>query len=751
MTVTTPLTLTAADLKGNDTDVDNTNSQLTVTAVSSASHGTVVLNPDGTVTFTPDANYHGPAGFDYTVSDGSLTDTGHVSINVTPVNDLPQAVNDSYTIDEDGVLSVPAPGVLANDIDIDGDPITAVGYFNASHGVVSAFTNGSFGYTPQANYNGADSFIYKIWDGHGDYTNDHSPSTYATVNITVRSVNDSPSTLTLSNAAIEENAGADVVIGSFSSVDPDAGDTFTYTLATGAGDTDNSLFQIVGDQLRVIDSLDFEASPIRTVRARTTDVGGLWYEQSFVINVIDLPDTGILLKGSSGDDRFTVVYSSDEFTIDWIASGGPVTHFGPYTFGTSLEIDGLSGFDQLNLVLTPDQLADLTTSDIGTLKGYLASPNGGTLSLMVPTSSPFESTGFEAVDLSAHDDGQATSIATCFANITGESQIQAGGIGPDTLTGTNATDLIFGGDGNDLIYGLDGADCIFGGAGDDALFGNNMNDRLEGGTGVDTLLGELGYDLLRGGPGNDSLDGGMHDDQLDGGPGVDSIQGGPGYDVILVRFDEAAYDSIHGGDNTDIFVNDAAAPVVMAGFDASVGSMEGWNGNGQPILGTENNDVFSFQITISYSLSLSGVPYIDGRGGNDILYGTQGTDVLRGGDGNDTLFGFGGVDTLYGDAGDDSLNGGAAIDYLYGGNGADSLTGGDGRDVLYFSDDLTSVDTITDFQIYSDTINLQAYATSYAQLIFTIVSPDTTIQLNNGKKIRLTNWTRKVGSTQFIF
>ncbi|MDB5391320.1 MAG: hypothetical protein JWM11_6966 [Planctomycetaceae bacterium] len=80
-----PLTLTQADLKGNDTDVDNTNGQLSVTAVSNSTNGTVILNGDNTVTFTPASNFHGTAGFDYTISDGTLTDTGHVTINVVAV------------------------------------------------------------------------------------------------------------------------------------------------------------------------------------------------------------------------------------------------------------------------------------------------------------------------------------------------------------------------------------------------------------------------------------------------------------------------------------------------------------------------------------------------------------------------------------------------------------------------------------------------------------------------------------------
>jgi hypothetical protein len=85
----TAKTFTQAALKGNDTDVDNANAELSVTVVDNATNGTVVLNANGTVTFTPAADFFGTAGFDYTVSDGDKTDVGHVTITVTAINDAP--------------------------------------------------------------------------------------------------------------------------------------------------------------------------------------------------------------------------------------------------------------------------------------------------------------------------------------------------------------------------------------------------------------------------------------------------------------------------------------------------------------------------------------------------------------------------------------------------------------------------------------------------------------------------------------
>src|SRR5439155_9036258 len=121
----------------------------------------------------------------YTLSDGSLSDTGHVTITVTAVNDAPVAVADSYSTNEDTTLNVAAPGVLGNDSDIDSATITAVLVTDVAHGTLMLNTDRSFSYSPAANYNGSDSFTYKANDGNPD-------SNTATVALTVNAVNDAP-------------------------------------------------------------------------------------------------------------------------------------------------------------------------------------------------------------------------------------------------------------------------------------------------------------------------------------------------------------------------------------------------------------------------------------------------------------------------------------------------------------------------------------------------------------------------------
>src|SRR5665213_3269703 len=114
-----------------------------------------------------------------------LSNPATVTINITPVNDPPVANNDTYTTLEDVRLTIAAPGILANDTDVEGDVLTAQLVGNVTHGTLALNANGGFTYLSATNYNGSDSFTYRANDGT---TNGN----LATVTINITPVNDPP-------------------------------------------------------------------------------------------------------------------------------------------------------------------------------------------------------------------------------------------------------------------------------------------------------------------------------------------------------------------------------------------------------------------------------------------------------------------------------------------------------------------------------------------------------------------------------
>jgi hypothetical protein len=104
-------------------------------------------------------------------------------------------------------------------------------------------------------------------------------------------VNETPTDLALSSTTLAENSGANATVGLLSTVDPDLGDSFTYTLIAGAGGTDNGAFNISGNTLRATGNLDFENKSSYSIRVKTQDQFGLAFEKSFTIlvtNAIEL-------------------------------------------------------------------------------------------------------------------------------------------------------------------------------------------------------------------------------------------------------------------------------------------------------------------------------------------------------------------------------------------------------------------------------------------------------------------------------
>ena len=145
----------------NDTDAES--DPLTAALVSDVSNGMLTLNSDGSFTYTPDLNFNGADSFTYMANDGTAdSNIATVSITIEPINDAPVANNDNITTQEDTAVAVTLTAS-----DVDGDALT--------YSVVSGPSNGSLSgtvpnltYTPNPNFNGADSFTYMANDGTAD-------------------------------------------------------------------------------------------------------------------------------------------------------------------------------------------------------------------------------------------------------------------------------------------------------------------------------------------------------------------------------------------------------------------------------------------------------------------------------------------------------------------------------------------------------------------------------------------------------
>ena len=272
----TMLTVTSLDgvLANDEDDLDCVTK--TASVVTGPTDGTLSLAADGSFTYTPDPGFKGIDKFQYQVSDGVFTDTAWAYVEVT--NAVPVAVDDPdapavYEVLEDGTLTVAAvSGVLANDDDSNGDPLTAVLDAGTLAGTLSLAADGGFTYTPDPDAFGPDSFTYHANDGEDD-------SNTATVTLKVKPVNDAP-TITLGpDISVAEDSGAKTVAAWASGILPgppnEAGQTLSVTLTP----TDLGLFStppaldLATGQLAFTPAPD--ASGTTTVTLELKDDGGV--------------------------------------------------------------------------------------------------------------------------------------------------------------------------------------------------------------------------------------------------------------------------------------------------------------------------------------------------------------------------------------------------------------------------------------------------------------------------------------------
>jgi ELWxxDGT repeat protein len=185
--------------------------------------------------------------------------------------------------------------------------------------------------------------------------------------ITVNNQNDAPTDLALSASSVNENVAANTVIGSFSSTDQDAGNTFTYSLVSGAGDADNSAFNILGTQLRINSSPDFETKNNYSIRVRTVDQGGLSVEKALTISVNNLNEapTDLVLSGSGTVNE----NAGPALVLGSLSSIDPDSPLTPQGFSYSLA-SGTGDTDNAAFSVVANQLLLNASADFETKSSY---------------------------------------------------------------------------------------------------------------------------------------------------------------------------------------------------------------------------------------------------------------------------------------------------------------------------------------------------------------------------------------------
>ena len=235
---TTEGTPVNVNVLSNDNDIDlgltlngDVQDHLRVTLVSTPAHGTVVIETDYSLTYTPAQYYNGSDTFTYTVSDdGNLTAIAQVEITVNvAVNDPPTAVDDTASVNEDGQVII---YVLANDTDPDlayeGDNLIIASVGTVPHGTVTVATDKkSLTYTPDADWNGTDTFSYTMQDK--SVVQDS-----ASVSVTVAPINDAPIISDVTDRTISEDADTGAISFTVDDVDNDPG-SLAVTAASANG------------------------------------------------------------------------------------------------------------------------------------------------------------------------------------------------------------------------------------------------------------------------------------------------------------------------------------------------------------------------------------------------------------------------------------------------------------------------------------------------------------------------------------
>ncbi|WP_369816660.1 beta strand repeat-containing protein [Mycobacterium sp. E740] len=419
------ITLSTGNVLANDTDADG-DTKHAVLVSGPANAASFALNDDGTFTYTPKADFNGSDSFTYKVNDGTVDgNTATVAITVAAANDAPVAQGDSFSTAEDITLST--GNVLANDTDADGDTMHAVLVSGPANAASFALNDdGTFTYTPKADFNGSDSFTYKVNDGISD-------GNTATATITVSAVNDGPQIASVNQSAPDTANGR-----------------ITYTVTVT--DIDSNLADIGLSVTQPVDGTGTVSQPVRTSPGAFT----FTYTPNQQERV---------------DAYSTVAVEQDHFTIT--ATDGRLQTNKP----VQVDID-------------PVAIAVTDTTDIGTAAGFVVVGEDGTIAHTLSTGNGTATNPSHSVVTVTHPDGTTTTSPTIDAMSLGDPQVGADGTAAQLLytgSGTaadpyNTTVLVVHPDGTTTTITRNGERWVAGGV----LVGDNGTVALTTGSGSGT-------------------------------------------------------------------------------------------------------------------------------------------------------------------------------------------------------------------------------------------------------------------------
>lgn len=710
---TTPTTNEDTVLNASVTATDVDGDALTFALAAQAGNGTVVMNPDGTYTYTPNANFNGTDSFTYSVSDGNGgTDTATVSITVNPVNDLPVPSAQSVTTFEDVALQ---GAVSATDADGDVLTFSVEAGDGPSNGTLVMQANGSYIYTPNADYNGADSFTYTVTDGNG------APQT-ATVTIDVTPVADvlTPNTDTLNGGANDDTyLGADSRDGIGGQNELNAGDSingaggnntlvFNTSGAILGGNRNYSAFTLMNvqnfqhtndsDETTIFDMSSSNGVQTYINKNSTDDVVWNFANLNPDMDGDSRPEVNLIVDNlTGGSDTSLDIRNGDfgafpnaEVNLTVLDSDTNLTDAGDINIDTQVNtIDLDTGAANGSVVSIADLNSGNTFLNIATENALVIGDPDGDVGITGATGSR-EISGFEnplsstvtQIDASASTAPVLASARNAGGNVTFQGgqagDIFEGGEGTnDTLIGNGGADILDGHTGNDNLQGGSGNDTLLGNAGNDIISGGDNNDVIDGGDGSDNISGDDGNDTIHTGAaaasGNSSVGTtGTDDEIVDAGSGNDNVTT---VVQVLDGTDENGgalnlVDQLRGGDDFDnlFLVGGSSGDVNGLNFVQEFENIE-LDGTGTHTFTIGNNSVFENE----HDARVGGggaETTVDGRSSGGSLnldfstldekmnvIDSNNSDTIIGSAGDDDIFFAGGADNLIGGAGNDEFIG----------------------------------------------------------------------------------------------